>query len=290
MEYILNQYYYFGNEDKKWITPIDNVNIELTKNDIFNIVQNITLKNNNNFENNSTYYGVCYIYNNTDSPKVINIKLKYNNDEQQYNTDKIYQYITTITIPKNKWQLIDFTFTPQDQGCSSIVFEVDFTKMQQNDYAQFSYIPIIIPLELSIINNLREKDNEKEKIHDSNDEKLITGPYRKIGVQSKPGFRMIINNEEIMVGRTGVYELKNPDIQIQSFGVIQMAQFWEEDKDIENIKQEIETGFSENQYFIIENDNVVINNDKYNYISKVKKERLFNGFTLDYIYEKETEV
>ena len=103
--------------------------------------------------------------------------------------------------------------------------------------------------------------------------------YRKIGVQSRPGLRMLINSEEIRVGRTGVYELKNSDIKIESIGMIQMAQEWKftetENLKIEDIKTQLQ-----------ELTDDYINDTKFNYIEKVIPDREFYSFVLDYICEK----
>lgn len=259
MEYILNQYDYDGQSEKSWVNPITNASLVLLKGsgELENVSKRVAIRYDSNFTQNHTYYCMCYIYNDSNI-KEIKIKLKSSESENE-------QYITTININPRASKLIDFVFTPQDTIFDHIVFDVVFSSASGN--VNYSFIPQITALELSEVLNLQSIDV------------LNAGPYRKIGVQSTPNVRMIINNEEIKIGRTGIYELKNPDVKIEFFGMVEKAQKWGED-DIDIIINKIKD--NKNPY-----QNGIEIDETYNYLSQVNAERVFSSFTLDYIYEQE---
>lgn len=49
---------------------------------------------------------------------------------------------------------------------------------------------------------------------------IIDNTYRRIGLQAEPGSIFIINNEEVRMGKTGMFEFKNDNIPIYSFSCI----------------------------------------------------------------------
>ena len=159
------------------------------------------------------------------------------------------QYIKTIDIQPmqdglNEWYDIEFIFTPA-ANFDTILFELDRIKI---DFTGESRVPVILYQELSLINNLiTSQIGEVELL--------------KIGAQARPGLLMCINGEEIRIGRTGIYEIKNGIINITFFSVCAAA----------DEKEEIDL----NQI------------DTSKCIFDTQKVRTIDAFTLDYMYERE---
>lgn len=127
------------------------------------------------------------------------------------------QYIKTIVVQPgevgniNSMVDVNFIFTPIETF-DFLVFELERI---DDDFTEGGMrIPHILFRELSLINNVLDKVSE-------------TGvkAFEKIGVQAKPGFKMCINHEEIKVGRTGIYEIKNGIIKINFFSAVVAAEF-----------------------------------------------------------------
>lgn len=268
MEYVLKQFYFDGKTLKSnWMNPITDVKTIKIKNKYYTDIGLRINKTNTSvtgFDVNSSYYCACYIYGQND----IQVKLATTesvNNEDYYTPSDIIQNIAAInTKNSDEWHLVDFVFTPQDIGFNTIYCEYNRKENTLNFIP-----PKIVFLELSEIQNLK------------NINEIDNSLYRKIGIQSRPGLRMLINSEEIRVGRTGVYELKNSDIKIESIGMIQMAQEWkspaeqEKNLNIEDIKTQLQ-----------ELTDDYIDDEKFNYIAKVIPDREFYSFVLDYIYEQ----
>jgi len=112
------------------------------------------------------------------------------------------QYIKTITIQggdESEWVDLEFTFNPLLSSFNCILFQLQRTV---EDYRTEARTPIIIYEELSKINNMiSSKIGENIKL-------------LKIGVQSHPGLMMCLNGEEIHVGKTGIYEVRNGVITV----------------------------------------------------------------------------
>lgn len=150
-----------------------------------------------NFQEKQNYYFNCEIVTFETSEQIFNIKLLNKADPSKQ------QYIKTITIPKGTSIKIpiDFIFSPII-SFDTIVFELqriesDFTtpREAQITIKEISLIKNIIPL-------------------------LNTTNLIKIGIQGTPGTKMCINNEEILIGRTGIYEIKNGIVTIDFFSVV----------------------------------------------------------------------
>ena len=121
------------------------------------------------------------------------------------------QYIKTIDIQggdPDDWTDFEVIFSPL------ITFDCILFQLQRvvEDYRDETRYPRIIYEELSEINNLIT-----DKI--GYEIELI-----KIGVQSHPGLTMCINQEEIKVGRSGVYEVRNGIVTVNFFSVVQAAE------------------------------------------------------------------
>lgn len=125
-------------------------------------------------------------------------------------TDNQTQYIKTITVQgglDTEWVDVEFIFTP------IISFDCLLFQLQRaiEDYRSDVRYPVIVYEELDTINNIISS-------------KIKSGvELLKIGVQSHPGLMMCINGEEIYVGRSGIYELRNGVILVNSFSVVKAA-------------------------------------------------------------------
>ena len=121
--------------------------------------------------------------------------------------------------------------------------------------------------ELSVINNIISKLNLAEEGY----------PLIKIGVQSHPGMLMCINGQPIIVGKSGIYEIRNGIIKVNTFSVVAPAK--ETEVDIEALQERL-ANMGENPD--PEYTTSVCLFDK-------PKEREINSFILDYMYDKESE-
>lgn len=282
---------------------------------------------------NQTYYCRCAIKkipytkenSTTSKSQVYTVKLVRLDDEfveenggpaKKIKENELQQYVKTITVSNplkdsgiDEWEIVDFVFTPNQGEFNALVFIMsrgyyDYAT-SSSDYdndqgAVTGRIPYIVFLECSRVIDLKTVQEDGKNI-------LHTGKYKKIGVQSTPSFRMVINNEEIYTGRTGVYELKNQNVSIGSFSVVTPAQKWIF-KGIEKSYNEILEELSHFQeslteaeynttkspcyYIIKENGNKYVNDDdenRYSYYNQAQNKRTFPYFTLDYIYELSSE-
>jgi hypothetical protein len=134
------------------------------------------------------------------------------------NEEEKTQYVKTIDVQAgdpNTWADCEVVFSPLiDFDC--ILFQLQRTI---DDYRTATRYPRIIYEELSEVNNIITTQIGYGT-------ELV-----KIGVQSHPGLIMCINGEEIRVGRSGIYEIRNGIISVNSFSVLQAA---EEDPDGSN--------------------------------------------------------
>lgn len=152
------------------------------------------------YQPNQRYYFCCEIPA-LETDQVIFVKLINETDSSKA------QYIKTIKIAKNSGtHIIDFIFTPLERF-GTLVFELQRTS---DDFEDNSRSASVRKKELSVINNiLGTLVNAKELV--------------KIGVQAAPGTKMCINNEEINVGRTGIYEIKNGIITVDFFSIVALG-------------------------------------------------------------------
>ena len=93
------------------------------------------------------------------------------------------------------------------------------------------------------------------------------GKIFKLGVQSRPGFMMCINGEEIHISRTGIYEINNGVLPITFFCAVKVAD--ETSSDIDDWKEHDET---QGDYF------------SYCAFGSAKELKL-DPFTVDYMYK-----
>lgn len=134
-----------------------------------------------------------------DTVQTFNIKLI--NSDFLDKTQKIKKFIVQEGS-ENDWVDCEFIFTPA-ADFDTILFEL----VRDNDTSG-GRTPVILYEELSIINNILDPGLEAVKI----------------GVQSQPGLMMCINGQEIRVGRSGIYELRNQALKITKFSVVAPAE------------------------------------------------------------------
>ena len=184
-----------------------------------------------------------------------------------YDDDKIKeQYIKTIDIisgANSEWVNVDFIFTPAE-NFDTIVFELRRTREDFSDVQP--RFPIIIYEELSVINNIITSQIGQGVA-------LV-----KLGVQADPGLMMCINGEQIYVGRTGIYELRNGIIKATMFSVAEPAEELPAAAGGVNIK-ELE------QFLASIGADPVFTTSRC--IFNAPKIRTIDRFTLDYMYERE---
>ena len=198
------------------------------------------------FQSTENYYVHCDIAP-LQTEQVFYVKLVNKNDTLKQ------QYVKTIIIPSGATSAasmvsIEFTFKPIAKF-DTLVFEL---QRETDDYANPRVTHILME-EISLIKNILPT-----LVGVSN---LI-----KIGVQGVSGIRMCINNEDIIIGRTGIYEIKNGIITVDYFSVVAAGQLNGNVNDEKN--NAINTNYGTKTNYVIIN-------------------RAIPEFTLDYVYEKE---
>ena len=337
MSYILNQFYHSGEQEKTWLASLANLKIHTSllfskKGSENDITEDTNLTYQNSFKNicfylgqsaqensatfiaDKTYYcrfliekdivqsGTNPYYTQEDYQEFVIKLVNVIGDDNAKIVDKSKneQYIKTISVynrleSDSRWQYVDFTFTPQNSNFNAIFFHM--SRATEDFYNE--RIPRIVLLEASeVINIIGASD---ANVAASTESTLL-----KMGIQSAPGLRMIINHEEIYVGRTGVYEIKNKNIKVGNISFIAPVKYYE---NINNILNNIDStknldAFStinENNYFYFtKNKTLGVNNityitngqtivNFYNLYQQVPSKRKFQSFTLDYIYDDNDE-
>lgn len=197
-----------------------------------------------------------------------------NYEETGIDEDVKTQYLKTITVQgggEGEWVDFELIFTPLIQF-DCLLFQLQRTI---EDYREGTRYPTIVYEELSIVKNMISS-KIKQGIG------LI-----KMGVQSHPGLMMCINGEEIHIGRTGTYEVRNGIITVEFFSVVEAA--------VENINGTNPLRVNGNKVTITEYLDYLANlptvtsatatNSKC--IFSNSKLRSIDAFTLDYMYEEE---
>lgn len=211
------------------------------------------------------------------SVKLINVDPNSASQQDDYllftraGTDE--QYIKTISIPggldpdrteSENWIDVSFCFVPL-MNFNCLTFELQ--RDRSDDYINIRY-PKIIYEEVSKVNNIITSE-----IGDGAN--LI-----KIGVQSRPGFLMNINGEEIRTNRSGIYELKNGLVLVSSFSAIAPAKVSE--VDIIDAENTIKTNYESGQDGPERTASISLVDT-----AASERTRYVDGFTLDYLYKGE---
>lgn len=193
------------------------------------------------------------------------IKLVNFTDNAADSTEAKEQYIKTVVIQdgdENEWVDIEFVFTPL------IPFDTILFQLQReaSDYKDHARIPIIVYEELNMVNNIISSQI-------ANGVNLL-----KIGVQARPGLMMCINGEEVHVGRTGIYEIKNGVITVSFFSVVSAASEDESAVGGINLANFLRTLAEEKTSEEYISSTCIFNKPK---------TRAIESFTLDYMYKEE---
>lgn len=225
--------------------------------------------------------------------QIFDVKLYNQNVDINSQTDYKEQYIKTIEVKKGveyqyggdseddfedvilpEWVDVEFIFTPQ-ANFDHLVFILN--RIVEVDFKRQKRFPIIAFQELSVINNVLEN------LIDIHNNKII-----KIGVQSRPGLLMCINNEEIRTSRTGIYELKSGVMTVNFFSVCNAGV--EITNDLNNWIQTVNNAIT--QIDIKQKQGEYTDKQvqdlkeqwKSQCFFKYAKKREIDGFTLDYLY------
>lgn len=264
MAYILGQFNHKqdGNSTIKCMTSIGGatasyVKPETTEEGSNNLQQygDVELKFDNFLINGVTYYCHCKIKK-ISTEQNFTIRLK-TTDTSELNKE---QFIKNIKIfdnnANNDWVDVQFTFTAQDSVFNIIAFNLLRTSIDSGNERK----PFIVFLEFCEVNNIIKTILNKES----------NLPLIKMGIQSRPGLKMIINQEEIFIGRTGVYEIKNGEVKIGFLSFVNFAI----DKTTEELDEMVKDEDGQRVVSIISNN------------KEIDESRTFESFTLDYIYEE----
>lgn len=190
------------------------------------------------------------------------------------------QYLRTITVQaglETDWVDFEMMFTPL------IAFDCILFQLQRNiqDFREQTRFPTIIYQELSIVNNILPVIIQPAV-------KLV-----KMGVQSHPGLMMCINREEIHIGRTGSYEVRNGIIRVDFFSVVEAGIEDINGKNPLLINGNIVKDINEYLSYIASLPPITIETDNLNHptnsicIFNTSKKRSIDPFSLDYMYEED---
>ena len=262
--YTLGQYNHKINGNEDWMTPIStaaeiikiqtplDLGVTSTEEVFIEGFEDPALYFNTSFSLNTTYYCHCKIKRNILSSQKFTIKLVEAEKTDNIGSieNSIYeQFIKNINVYQgekdNQWVDIEFIFTPQYDKFNTIL--IALSRTSEDFIESTKRIPLIAFLEVSVVNNALN---------------TIVGEeisLLKMGIQSRPGLKMCINREEISIGRTGIYEIKNGEIKISFLSFISPA-----------------TNKT--------NEELIDIKDNISFITEVSNTRPFDGFALDYIY------
>lgn len=170
--------------------------------------------NSNAFIASETYYLSFYVNrmtikdsDNNDIPVSFSFDINLKKENVETGTGHFYQYIRTINIEqgiKENKAFVNIIFTPNDTY-ESIVLTVLRTQSDLIDGRKKQMI--LSDVNLQKIVNLQDGNNLPKNIE-------------KIGIQAPSGLLFTINGEEMIIGRTGIYELYNKDIPITYLGFV----------------------------------------------------------------------
>lgn len=218
----------------------------------------------------STYYFHAKIKRLTSSQKFYIYLVNY---DDTAGTDTKTQYLKTIEVQagdESDWVDFEMLFSPL-MGFDCLLFQLQRTI---DDYRTDTRYPRIVYEEFSLVNNAITT-------------KITTGvELTKMGVQSHPGLIMCVNGEEIHIGRSGTYEVRNGIISVDFFSVIVAA---EEDYNGTNPLTVDGQKVTLTQYLSsVTSENEITSSDATNSkcIFGNSKLRGMDAFVLDYMYKE----
>jgi hypothetical protein len=218
----------------------------------------------------STYYFHAKIKRLTSSQKFYIYLVNY---DDTAGTDTKTQYLKTIEVQagdESDWVDFEMLFSPL-MGFDCLLFQLQRTI---DDYRTDTRYPRIVYEEFSLVNNAITT-------------KITAGvELTKMGVQSHPGLIMCVNGEEIHIGRSGTYEVRNGIISVDFFSVIVAA---EEDYNGTNPLTVDGQKVTLTQYLSsVTSENEITSSDATNSkcIFGNSKLRGMDAFVLDYMYKE----
>ena len=154
-------------------------------------------------EQGGKYYLSIPIYNELNSTQTYFIKL--------CKDDKILQTLKTVEILAKQTKNIEVIFSPREDGLTVTLelFNKATTKIEREQNSKINIVKDEkgnYKVELYKIKNIIESDNERN--------------IKRIGIHGTPGLLFTLDGAEIRIGRTGVYEIYNDDIEINDIGFV----------------------------------------------------------------------
>ena len=139
----------------------------------------------------------------------------------------LYYYIKLNFIKQNSRIPIDI-YLSQNSGEHTIKID-NFTLSQKSNLSNNYYREIIIPKSILDITdiylnidssnyNIETSMSQCSMVHNI----LPQDSVNRIGIWGSPSQIACVNGEKIQIGRTGIYELNNPNIKINFVGFIPM--------------------------------------------------------------------
>lgn len=243
----------------------------------------VKISTDNNFNSQNTYYLHAKIKR-MDSDFTLKIQL-YNYNDRSIQS----QFLKTVDILKKNgeelyelWYDFEIIFKPSSNNFNCVVFQMERTS---TDIISNYRIPFIVYEELSLVKNF------KNTLTTNIDSRIV-----KFGIQANPGTLMCINGQEIHVGKSGIYEIRNGIIYLDYFSIIKSA-IEDDSGDNHNYNRYVDTyfqgiatfeellekfsDFSENSPPISSDPNVTYSQCIFGH----KKIRNLDSFTIDYMYE-----
>lgn len=167
----------------------------------------------------NSYYLKIGVKRDENTTQIITINLRQNKEGESTSIedDKNIQVLDTITIPAddgsvNKTAIIELAFSP-NATYNQIMLTLQRTASDYTIENDLGTIGRLIEIDetttlvasfFNILNILTDGDNAIQSL-------------KKIGVQGPPGLLMCINGQNIRIGPSGIYEIKN-DYKITSIG------------------------------------------------------------------------
>ena len=306
MNYIVKQHNFAGSSDVKdtnqFLTYINGQNEGfITRRILYNSSYEECIQYNQQFSDSQVYYLHTKIKR-LSSDFTLNILLtKLTDDENEFSS----QFLKSVNVKgmpelqvvnqstngiltlsneeENKWHDVEVIFKPNTNKYDYIVFQMVRTNNSNLGF------PTIIYQELSLVNNYKTN---------SIDVGGNVGKVIKFGIQADPGTVMCINGQEIHVGKSGIYEIRNGIIYLDYFSIVQAGVENDEKSYADYLREPTPTSeeFTNVKNFqdlldtLFAKDNNANNMGDYTYsqcLFKHPKTRSIKAFTIDYIYTEE---
>lgn len=137
------------------------------------------------------------------SDAIVKVYLRRRENSQSQASLNEGMLLATINVT-NVNQSFSVFFAPNQQNYNSIIFEISRTSLDDNRIVQLSNFKVYYLKNIIGVN---------AKIP-------VSKSLKKIGIQSAPGFKFAVNGEQIMLGRSGSYELDEENIEITNLNIL----------------------------------------------------------------------